>query len=126
MEVVINPGRKYERRETRYFESDAAWFKRIRRELGTDKGRSPHWLVFNDEAHHAYRRGDGAADEENLNEDTALAKKNARRPYGSRARIASTSLREDESEALGCASRLTTTARMDKEDASGLAGEPAG
>ena len=60
-EVVVNAGRKDERIETKYFESDKAWFKRIRQELGTGKGRCPHWLIFN-EAHHAYRRGDNDCD----------------------------------------------------------------
>ena len=59
------------------FESDRAWFKRIRRELGNGKGRSPQWLIFNDEAHHAYRRGD-AAGEASLDGNKDLAKKNAR------------------------------------------------
>ena len=45
--------------EFKYLESDAAWMKRIRRELsGGGRGRSAKWMVFNDEAHHAYRRGD--------------------------------------------------------------------
>lgn len=77
VEVVKNAGKANESVETKYFESDQAWFKRIRRELGSGKGRSPHWLIFNDEAHHAYRRGD-AATEESLDEDKDLAKKNAR------------------------------------------------
>ena len=77
VEVVKNAGKANESIETKYFESDPAWFKRIRRELGSGKGRSPHWLIFNDEAHHAYRRGD-AASEESLDEDKDLAKKNAR------------------------------------------------
>ena len=77
VEVVRNAGKKNESVEIKFFESDAAWFKRIRRVLGTRKGRSPHWLIFNDEAHHAYRRGDAGA-EENLYEDKDLAKKNAR------------------------------------------------
>ena len=43
----------------KYMESDAAWMKRIRGEFSAgSKGRSPNWMVFNDEAHHAYRRGD--------------------------------------------------------------------
>ncbi|NNU63048.1 BPTD_3080 family restriction endonuclease [Ochrobactrum soli] len=78
VEVVKNAGKANETVETKYFESDAAWFKRIRRELGSGKGRSPHWLIFNDEAHHAYRRGDTAADEESLDEDKDLASKNDR------------------------------------------------
>ena len=76
-EVVKNAGKRNESVETKYFESDAAWFKRIRREIGSGKGRSPHWLIFNDEAHHAYRRGD-ASTEESLDEDKDLARKNAR------------------------------------------------
>ncbi|MEA3274787.1 MAG: DEAD/DEAH box helicase family protein [Pseudomonadota bacterium] len=76
-EVVKNAGKANESIETRYFESDRAWFKRIRQELGSGKGRSPHWLVFNDEAHHAYRRGDGDALVD-LEEDRSLAKKNAK------------------------------------------------
>lgn len=77
--VVKNAGKANEFTDIKYFESDAAWFKRIRRELGNGKGRSPHWLIFNDEAHHAYRRGEVAADEEQaLDEDRDLAKKNAR------------------------------------------------
>jgi type III restriction enzyme len=51
-----NAGKENESVEVKYFESDAAWFKRIRQELGSGKGRSPHWLIFNDEAHHAYQR----------------------------------------------------------------------
>lgn len=47
----------------KYLESDAAWMKRIRREISKGgRGRSSHWLVFNDEAHHAYRRGDAYDD----------------------------------------------------------------
>lgn len=74
-EIVVNARRSDEHIETKYFESDPAWFKRIRQELGNGKGRSPHWLVFNDEAHHAYRRGDNAALVD-LEEDSSLAKKN--------------------------------------------------
>jgi len=78
-EVVMNAGRKDERIETKYFESDRAWFKRIRQELGSGKGRCPHWLIFNDEAHHAYRRGDNDSDNiVDLEEDASLAKKNAK------------------------------------------------
>ena len=73
-----NAGKENETVETKYFESDAAWFKRIRHELGSGKGRSPHWLIFNDEAHHAYRRGDVATEEQSLDEDKDLAKKNDR------------------------------------------------
>ena len=78
VEVVKNAGKENETVEVKYFESDAAWFKRIRQELGSGKGRSPHWLIFNDEAHHAYRRGDVAGEEQTLDEDKDLAKKNAR------------------------------------------------
>lgn len=78
VEVVKNAGKANETVETKYFESDAAWFKRIRRELGSGKGRSPHWLIFNDEAHHAYRRGDTAGEEQSLDEDKDLASKNDR------------------------------------------------
>ena len=77
VEILKNAGKTNQTIEIKYFESDQAWFKRIRRELGSGKGRSPHWLIFNDEAHHAYRRGD-AATEESLDEDKDLAKKNAR------------------------------------------------
>ena len=77
VEVVKNAGKANQSFEVKYFESDQAWFKRIRREMGSGKGRSPHWLIFNDEAHHAYRRGD-AATEESLDEDKDLASKNAR------------------------------------------------
>lgn len=78
VEVVKNAGKDNESVEVKYFESDAAWFKRIRQELGSGKGRSPHWLVFNDEAHHAYRRGDVTGEEQSLDEDKDLAKKNER------------------------------------------------
>ena len=80
--VVKNAGKSNETTETRYFESDQAWMKRIRQELGSGRGRCPHWLIFNDEAHHAYRRGD-APDTVSLDptedEDRGLlAKKNAK------------------------------------------------
>ncbi|MEX2575429.1 MAG: DEAD/DEAH box helicase family protein [Halofilum sp. (in: g-proteobacteria)] len=78
VETVKNKGKVNETREIKYVESDRAWFKRIRRELGSGRGRAPHWLVFNDEAHHAYRRGDRVTDETDLDEDRNLAKKNAR------------------------------------------------
>jgi type III restriction enzyme len=79
VEVTKNAGKENEAVEIKYFESDAAWFKRIRQELGSGKGRSPHWLIFNDEAHHAYRRGDATGDDEqSLDDDKDLAKKNAR------------------------------------------------
>ncbi|WP_443971313.1 BPTD_3080 family restriction endonuclease [Sphingobium sp. CR28] len=78
VQVVKNAGKANESVETKYFESDAAWFKRIRRELGSGKGRSSRWLIFNDEAHHAYRRGDTDEDAQTLDDDKELAKKNAR------------------------------------------------
>lgn len=78
VEVVRNAGKENESVEIKYFESDAAWFKRIRRELGSGKGRSPHWLIFNDESHHAYRRGDAVGEDQTLDEDKDLAKKNER------------------------------------------------
>ena len=78
VEVVKNAGKANESVETKYFESDAAWFKRIRRELGSGKGRSSHWLIFNDEAHHAYRRGDALTEEQSLDDDKDLASKNDR------------------------------------------------
>jgi type III restriction enzyme len=78
VEIVKNEGKSNETREIKYFESDQAWFKRIRQELGSGRGRTPHWLVFNDEAHHAYRRGDRITDETDLEDDTNLKKKNAR------------------------------------------------
>ena len=78
VEVVKNAGKANEAIETKYFESDAAWFKRIRRELGSGKGRSPHWLIFNDEAHHAYRRGEATTENQTLDEDKDLATKNER------------------------------------------------
>ena len=58
-------------KETRYFESDAAFLKRI---LGGRKGRSSAILVMNDEAHHAYRRGVvDDADQYALDDETAEA-----------------------------------------------------
>ena len=75
--VLKNAGKANESVEVKYFESDQAWFKRIRQELGSGKGRSPHWLVFNDEAHHAYRRGDSISLID-LDDDISLAKKNAK------------------------------------------------
>lgn len=76
-EVIKNAGKKNESVEVKYFESDRAWFKRIRQELGSGKGRSPQWMVFNDEAHHAYRRGDGEKIVD-LEDDSSLKKKNAK------------------------------------------------
>jgi type III restriction enzyme len=78
VEIVKNAGKANESVEVKYFESDAAWFKRIRQELGSGKGRCPHWLVFNDEAHHAYRRGDATGEQQTLDDDKDLAEKNAR------------------------------------------------
>jgi len=78
VEIIKNAGKENQTVEVKYFESDAAWFKRIRQELGSGKGRSPHWLVFNDEAHHAYRREDVTGEEQTLDEDKDLAKKNER------------------------------------------------
>ncbi|HYN76280.1 MAG TPA: hydrolase, partial [Lamprocystis sp. (in: g-proteobacteria)] len=81
-QVVKNAGKSNATVETRWFESDRAWMKRIRHELGSGRGRSPHWLIFNDEAHHAYRRGDApdtlSLDETEDEDRGALAKKNAR------------------------------------------------
>ena len=77
VDVVKNSGKSNETVEVKFFESDTAWLKRIRHELGSGKARSPHWLIFNDEAHHAYRRGDAGV-EESLDDDMNLAKKNAR------------------------------------------------
>jgi type III restriction enzyme len=57
-------------RETKYYESDAAFLKRI---LGGRKGRSSAILVMNDEAHHAYRRGIEDEDEYALDQETAKA-----------------------------------------------------
>lgn len=48
-------GEKIQITETFYYESDAAFVKRV---LGAGRGRSQSIFVFNDEAHHAYRRGD--------------------------------------------------------------------
>lgn len=56
-------------KETRYFESDAAFLRRV---LGNRKGRGSAILVMNDEAHHAYRRGKVDADDQYaLDEETA-------------------------------------------------------
>ncbi|KFN49308.1 BPTD_3080 family restriction endonuclease [Arenimonas composti] len=63
--------RAYTVRETRYFESDAAFLRRI---LGGRKGRSSAVLVMNDEAHHAYRRGAAPA----TGDDDEESKANAR------------------------------------------------
>lgn len=48
VEVVKNAGTANETVELRYVESDRAWLKRIRSELGNGRGRRPHWLVFKD------------------------------------------------------------------------------
>ena len=50
----------FEVKETRYFESDAAFLRRV---LGNRKGRGAAILVMNDEAHHAYRCGKLDADD---------------------------------------------------------------
>jgi type III restriction enzyme len=61
----------FEVSETRYYESDAAFLRRV---LGNRKGRGAAILVFNDEAHHAYRRGKLDADDTYaLDEGTAEA-----------------------------------------------------
>jgi len=52
--LILCVVRAFTVRETTYYESDAAFLKRI---LGGRKGRSPAILVMNDEAHHACRRG---------------------------------------------------------------------
>lgn len=80
VEITKQSGKDKGKVEVKYFESDAAWFKRMRQELGTGRGRSPHWLVFNDEAHHAYRRGDNLDEEgeTSLEDDKETAKKNAK------------------------------------------------
>jgi type III restriction enzyme len=62
--------RAFRVRETRHYESDAAFLKRI---LGGRKGHSSAILVMNDEAHHAYRRGTESEDEYALDEETAEA-----------------------------------------------------
>jgi type III restriction enzyme len=59
----------FEVKETRYYESDAAFLRRV---LGNRKGRSSAILVMNDEAHHAYRRGKlDAEDQYAIDEETA-------------------------------------------------------
>lgn len=58
-------------KEIRYYESDTAFLRRL---LGNRKGRGSAILVFNDEAHHAYRRGIvDKEDEYALDEETAEA-----------------------------------------------------
>lgn len=64
----------YTVKETQYYESDAAFLRRI---LGGRKGRSSAILVMNDEAHHAYRRG-SAEDEDQYAEEDELAEADAR------------------------------------------------
>lgn len=95
-QVVKNAGKSNEAIETRFFESDRAWLKRIRQELGSGRGRSPHWLVFNDEAHHAYRPGRGRTSSHWTRPRTRTAVRSrrrtrGRRPSGSRVWTASTS-----------------------------------
>ncbi len=60
-------GEKVETQETQYLESDRANVQRV---LGNRRGRSPTLMVMNDEAHHAYRRGD-VADEVVLDKEMA-------------------------------------------------------
>ena len=45
-------------------ETEAGWHKRLREQLSHGRGRARHWMVFNDEAHHAYRRGDFVSSKE--------------------------------------------------------------
>jgi type III restriction enzyme len=66
-DVLIGFGVK----ETRYYESDTAFLRRV---LGNRKGRGASIFVFNDEAHHAYRRGVlDAEDEYAIDEETVEA-----------------------------------------------------
>lgn len=67
---VVPDGHEYDRdgslarvkvQTTRYVESDAAWVQRV---LGRDIGGKENMLVFNDEAHHAYRIRREADEEE--------------------------------------------------------------
>jgi type III restriction enzyme len=67
-------GEKVEVAETKYYESDAKWIERL---LKDRRGHSPSILVFNDEAHHAYRRGD-KEDEDTGDEDSDIVAKNQR------------------------------------------------
>ena len=53
---VVKVG-SYNERTDRWEESTEAWINRIEK-LGKGSCRSSKWLVFNDEAHHAYRRND--------------------------------------------------------------------
>ena len=73
--IVKNAGKGNESVVELRLESKGKWFHRIRREVGNNRGRCPNWLIFNDEAHHAYRRGDI---ELSLEEDKHIARKNAR------------------------------------------------
>jgi type III restriction enzyme len=66
-------GEKVEVAETRHLESEAAWLRRV---LSDRKSRSRSVVVFNDEAHHAYRRGDLVEDEEEPVLDEETAKRN--------------------------------------------------
>lgn len=65
-------GQKVEVQETQYLESDRAFVQRL---LGNRRGRSPTLMVMNDEAHHAYRRGDVA---EEVVLDKEMAERNDR------------------------------------------------
>jgi type III restriction enzyme len=51
--------------ETRYVESDAKWLRRVLE----DGARKRNIMVFNDEAHHAYRLGEAEADEDEDDDD---------------------------------------------------------
>ena len=64
----------FEVREIRYYESDAAFLRRV---LGNRKGRASAILVMNDEAHHAYRRG-RLDDDDNYAIDDETAESDAR------------------------------------------------
>lgn len=70
-------GEKIETQETLYLESDRAFVNRF---LKDRKGRCPSILVFNDEAHHAYRRGAAEADKEaeEMVLDKEMAERNER------------------------------------------------
>lgn len=63
-------GEKVEVEETQYVESDKVFAGRI---LKNRRGRSPSVLVLNDEAHHAYRRGDSGEGSDEVVLDRELA-----------------------------------------------------
>lgn len=56
----------------KYVESDLAWFQRVTREFGSEKIKKSGLLVFNDEAHHAYRLRDRSDDQRNETEDDGV------------------------------------------------------